>query len=179
MSVVQATGWERVVAVVTLLLIYSPAAFTQKLAPPSDTQQKIDWAIFLPPGEGRFQTSVYCSSCHTLQQIVSQRNDEAGWTQTVHTMVYSNNASIQDEDAAVIISYLTRSFGLSTPRMDLPIDVNKAPKETLMLLPALSDEDAQKIIDARTKEKIKDFAALENIVGKEKVSKYRDVLSFK
>jgi DNA uptake protein ComE-like DNA-binding protein len=140
---------------------------------------KVDWTIFLPEGEGKFQTSVYCINCHELQVIVAgKRSDEAGWAQIIQRMVSMNGAQIEPDDGAVISKYLASAFGPSTPKLELPIHINTAPKETLALLSNLSPTDVQAIIDARTKEKLQDFAALEAAVGNDKIAKYKSSISF-
>jgi DNA uptake protein ComE-like DNA-binding protein len=93
-------------------------------------------------------------------------------------MVYTNDAAIEEDDMAVISKYLAHSFGPSTPKLELPIHINTAAKEILALLSSLSQADVQKILDARMKEKFRDFTALEAIVGNEKLAKYRSVISF-
>src|SRR5262249_31069221 len=148
------------------LFLASRTGFSQEAAPPAGSSQKVDWGAFLPAGEGRFQVAAYCPLCHSIQTIVSdRRDDEDGWTSTVERMVEDNHAPVTDDDIPVITKYLARYFGPSTPPLELPIQVNKAPKEILVMLGSLSEADVQKILDARAKEKVKDFAALEAIVG--------------
>jgi hypothetical protein len=169
----------RIAAGVGLLLTVSSAGFSQQREQPAAAGQKVDWTAFLPAGEGQFQTAAYCTLCHSVEPMVSNRRaDEAGWKQTVETMAYGNNAPIPEEDIPVISKYLARYFGPSTPKLELPIHINSAPKQILLLLASLSEPDVQKILDAREKEKIKDFTALEAIVGSGKLSKYKSVLSF-
>lgn len=161
------------------LVMFSYAAFSQKGNVGTMPGQKVDWGLFLPAGEGKFETSVNCITCHSLQPIVSDRRfDETGWTHTVQTMQYTNDANIQPDDAAVIAKYLTRFFGQSTPKLELPIYINAAPKETLLQLGALSDGDVQKILDARSQKRIDGVSTLDAIVGSGKLAKYRSFISF-
>jgi hypothetical protein len=172
-------GWLWAAIGIVSFLTISWAAFAQQPGPPTASEQKIDWSAFLPAGEGKFQTAIYCASCHDLQPIVgNQRSDEAGWTRTVQEMAYTEGANIQDDDIPVISKYLARFFDPSTPKLEFPIHINKAPKQTLLLLGSLSEADVQKILDARTNEKVKDFATLAAMVGKDKVSKYESVIAF-
>jgi hypothetical protein len=167
--------------IVTSFLVASPLAQSRQGAQSSKAPSsvKVDWGLFLPKGEGQFQTGVFCSSCHTLQPVVSERRaDVAGWQDTIQTMVFTHGADIQDDDISAIAKYLARFFGPSTPKLEFPIQVNTAPKETLTIFSTFSAADVEKIVDARAKEKIKDFAALETLVGKEKVEKYKALLSF-
>lgn len=171
--------------IVAAVLLGMPLATpSEQGEPPAETgqsasSQKVDWALFLPAGEGKFQTSVFCSTCHSLQAIVAeQRSDEAGWSATVQTMVYTNGAAIQDNDMAAISKYLAHSFGPTTPKLELPIHINTAPKETVGLLGSLTPVDVQKILDARNKEKFRDFAALEAVIGNGKLTKYKLFIAF-
>ena len=138
----------------------------------------IDWGAFLPAGEGQFQASIYCSSCHSLQSIVQRRGDEADWSGIVRRMISMHAAPIQADDATVITKYLGAQLGPSAPKLELPIHINTAPKEVLNLMGKLSEADVQKIIDTREKQKITDFAALEALVGAKKVAKYKTVISY-
>jgi hypothetical protein len=138
----------------------------------------LDWSAFLPAGEGQFQTSIYCSSCHTLQSIAQRRGDETDWTGIVRRMVSVHAAPIQADDAAVISKYLATQLGPAAPKLDLPIHINTAPKEVLNLMGKLSPADVQKIIDTREKQKITDFASLEALIGAKKVAKYKTVISY-
>jgi hypothetical protein len=185
MGISRRNGLLRIAMIAAFLLGISWAALSRAAGQSSSPEQaptsapKVDWSIFLPAGEGQFQTAVYCSSCHTLQSIVSERrSDEAGWTEVVQTMVYTNDAAIEESDMKVISKYLANSFGPTTPKLGLPIHINTAPKEILACIGSLSQADVQKILDARAKEKVRDFAALEAIVGSEKVAKYKSVISF-
>jgi hypothetical protein len=138
----------------------------------------VDWSLFLPAGEGRFQTSVYCSACHTVQVIAQRRSDEAGWTSIVHRMIDMHAAPIEADDAAAIMKYLALDLSPTTPKLDLPIHINTAPKEVLNLMGNLSADDVQKIMDARSKAKIQDFSALEALVGEKAIGKYKSSVSF-
>ena len=170
--------WSRTANPLGAFLLISWAGFSQSERPVA-SGTKIDWAMLLPAGEGRFQTASYCALCHTLQRIVSERRaDEAEWLQTVQTMVYTNNASIQEDDIPIIAKYLARYFGPSTPKLKPPIYINAASKQILLMLGTLSEADVQKILDSRAKQKIRDLGALEAIVGTGKIEKYRPVISF-
>lgn len=152
---------------------------SQQGGSPAAPSKEPDWAAFLPAGEGRFQVAAYCPVCHTIQSIVSdRRDDEDGWASTVERMVEDNHAAIQDDDAQAISKYLGHYFSRSTPPLELPIHINTAPKSILVMLGTLSQADVQKILDARAKEKLKDFAALDAVVGSNKLSKYKSYISF-
>jgi hypothetical protein len=138
----------------------------------------VDWSIFLPMGDGQSQTSVHCAACHSLQAIVQRRSDEAGWSDIVDRMISTHSAPILPDDATAITKYLAAELTPSTPKLELPIHINIAPKDVLTLMGNLSADDVQKIMDARSKEKIRDFAALETLLGEKKVAKYKSVILF-
>ena len=179
MSKIRMTGWLRVPISLGSLFLISWSGFSQQGGPPAGSAQKVDWVAFLPAGQGQFQVAAYCPLCHTLQPVVSdRRDDEAGWMQTVERMVEDNHAPIEDDDIPIIGKYLAHYFSPSTPRLELPIHINTAPKEILVMLGSLSEAEVQKILDARAMGKVKDFTALESIVGNGKLAKYKSFISF-
>jgi hypothetical protein len=137
-----------------------------------------DWSLLLPAGDGQFQTSIYCASCHTLKVTATRRSDATGWDGIVRRMISAHNAPIQADDAAVITKYLTDELAPTAPTLSLPLQINTVPKETLHLMGLLSADDVQKILDARAKAKIKDVAELQALIGVKKATKYKPVLSF-
>ncbi len=154
-------------------------ASSKKSGAAESGDEKVDWSLFLPTGEGQFQTITYCSSCHSLQLVLAERRaDEAGWTDTVQTMVFTHGAVIEDDDMAAIAKYLARFYGPSTPPLKLPIHINTVPKSLLSLLSGLTSEDVQKILNARMKERLRDLAALEAVIGNQKAVKHKSVLAF-
>ena len=139
-------------------------------------EHDVDWAALLPEGEGRLQASVYCASCHSLKNIVADRRaDESGWKDTVERMVYSNGATVTDEDISIISHYLAQHFGPETPKLQLPVSVNAAPKEVLRMLPGITEEDAAKLLAARAQEKI-NLARLESILSKQKADRIKPLI---
>ena len=138
----------------------------------------LDWSIFLPSGDGQFQVSVFCSSCHSLKVTVARRSDSAGWQQIVRRMIDVHNAPIQPDDVTVIAKYLSDNLGTPAPALDLPLHINTASPETLKFLGAISPDAQKKILDARAKGKIKDMTELEAVSGDKNIAKYKSVLAF-
>ena len=66
----------------------------------------------LPEGRGRDQVAMVCVGCHDLTVVVSKRATTAEWRETVANMV-ARGASISNDDAAVIASYLGEHYGPS------------------------------------------------------------------
>jgi len=152
----------------------SPAdARSQAGLPPN-----LDWSNFLPAGDGQFQTTVFCGSCHAMKVIVDRRLDTEGWNQIVRRMIDTHNAPIEADDATMIGNYLGKALSKSTPPLELPIHVNTASKEELNFLGQLSPEAVQKILDARAKSNIKNFAELTTVAGDKNIDKYKSVLVF-
>lgn len=146
---------------------------------PGNSAKEVDWSAFLPPGQGQMQVGSYCTTCHDLKTVVSDRRADAeGWKQIVEDMVLSKGAPAPEEDIPVMANYLAKHFGPATPKLTLPVAINTAPKEILALLPGLTDEEVQKLLDARKNASIKDSSGLETIIGKERTQKIKDVISF-
>jgi hypothetical protein len=110
--------------------------------------------------------------------IIDRRLDTEGWNQIVHRMIDAHNAPIEGGDAITIGNYLGKALNTSTPALELPIHVNTASREELNFLGLLPAETVQKILDARSKGKIRDFAELAGVVGDKNIDKYKDVLAF-
>jgi DNA uptake protein ComE-like DNA-binding protein len=106
------------------------------------------------------------------------RYDAARWNQIVRRMIDTHNAPIQAEDAGVMSKYLGEVLSPTTPALNLPLHINTASTDELKFLGLLPPEALHKIAEARAKGKIKDFAALQAIVGDKAIDKYKDVLVF-
>lgn len=90
---------------------------------PSPVQASPDEELdtFLPDDEGKVLLTVYCRGCHSATQIrqnLTQRagGNEAYWYALVQRMKTVWNAPIAEEEAAAIVTYLSRHFGSSWPR---------------------------------------------------------------
>jgi cytochrome c5 len=154
-------------------------AFLQRANQEETSAKEVDWAVFLPSGKGQIQVGSYCTICHDLKTTVSvRRTDAAGWKAIVEDMVYSKGTPAPEEDIPVIADYLAAHFGPATPKLELPVNINTAPKELLALLPGLGDEQVQKIVAARENGAVKDLGALEAVIGKGKASGIKNLISF-
>jgi mono/diheme cytochrome c family protein len=63
----------------------------------------------LPEGKGQQETARICTACHTIDNVVTQRHDRAGWQKLVDDMA-ARGADGTDEQLALIVDYLTKNF---------------------------------------------------------------------
>ena len=76
-------------------------------------------AITLPPDQGALKAGPgmevaqkACQMCHSVDYITMQpRGGEAQWRGVVNKMIKVFGAPIGDEDARVIVEYLSREYG--------------------------------------------------------------------
>ena len=66
----------------------------------------------LPDGPGKEVVVKQCTGCHGAENFVDKKKTKDGWKMTVDTMI-AYGADINDADAEVIITYLTKTFGKS------------------------------------------------------------------
>ena len=73
-------------------------------------------AATLPEGPGKAETTRVCGKCHSLDQAVSLRQGQAGWTTTISKMV-DLGAEGSDAEFAAILNYLVKNYsgGTSNP----------------------------------------------------------------
>ncbi|HLJ86642.1 MAG TPA: photosystem P840 reaction-center cytochrome c-551 [Candidatus Angelobacter sp.] len=67
-----------------------------------------------------------CSRCHNLDRVISAVKDSPGWLTTVKRMQALPGSGISDDDAAVIVSYLTSQAVPSGPDPDAHMKVARA-----------------------------------------------------
>jgi len=66
----------------------------------------------LKAGEGKDVTERFCSICHSLDYITMQpKFARAQWTGIVNKMIKVMGAPIPEEDARIIVGYLTAGYG--------------------------------------------------------------------
>ena len=71
-------------------------------------------SIVLKPGPDAALTMGHCSACHSADYIVmnSVFLNKAGWTAEVNKMIKVMGAPIPEDQAARIVAYLTRYYGI-------------------------------------------------------------------
>jgi competence ComEA-like helix-hairpin-helix protein len=114
----------------------------------------------LPEGKGKDVVADTCSECHSLRRIEAQRLNEEGWKNILREMT-ENGASIEQDDRATIIEYLTRNFG-----PDAKVNVNTADADEIGSVLHLAPEEAKAIVSYRKANgAFKDVETLEKASG--------------
>lgn len=63
----------------------------------------------LPDGKGKDLVASYCSACHGIESVTSQKANKEGWETIVAYMV-SRGMVATDDELKTIIEYLAASF---------------------------------------------------------------------
>ncbi len=84
----------------------------------------------LPEGPGKEIVEKQCSTCHTIEVIVAQRNDASAWKQLVMNMI-DRGAEITDEQVPVVIEYLAANWNKPSP----PPAVEKPAEQSAPIAP--------------------------------------------
>ena len=87
----------KILSVLLLSTVFMICCAGQKMAQASD------------PAKGLFESK--CSRCHSTQKPTSKKRTREGWEETVTRMIKVKGASINDEEAEIIIDYLTNNYG--------------------------------------------------------------------
>ena len=85
----------------------------------------------------------------------------------------SQGANLYEEDMEIMAGYLAEHFGPKQPPLEIPLDLNKAGIEHLALLPQLTNEEADKLLEVRKEKGFKDIADLKQVLSDEKISKIK------
>jgi competence ComEA-like helix-hairpin-helix protein len=110
---------------------------------------KVDWSVFLPPGEGRVEVINACSGCHGLTQVITQNKSKSGWNTSVHNMIALNQAPVVSEDIPIIVEYLSKNLGRDNPIQELPMSINRNSSKALERLPGMRADLVQAIVEYR------------------------------
>ena len=118
------------------------------------------FASDLPESKGKDVVADTCTECHSLLRVKAQRLDEEGWKNILREMT-ENGASIEPDDRAVIVEYLTRNFG-----PDAKVNVNTADAEEIGGVLHLTPAEAKAIVSYRKANgAFKDLDAVEKASG--------------
>jgi len=131
----------------------------------------------LPEGPGKEETAKLCSQCHELERSISQRQDAAGWQETINKMS-SLGMSGKDAEMRTVVDYLAKNFPAeAVPRLD----VNKALAIDFESALNLRRSQAAAIIEYRTKNgNFKSLDDLKKVPGLDpaKLEEKKDRLTF-
>jgi hypothetical protein len=108
----------------------TPAATAQSEQADMDTIfrcQATDDAGKATCAEGRAIIMSVCTRCHTWVRVVRKQADRELWTSTVVRMrQLMADISITDEQAAVLVDYVSANFNESLPPPELPDSIMEA-----------------------------------------------------
>jgi hypothetical protein len=132
------------------------------------------FASDLPAGKGKDVVADTCTACHSLSRIKAQRLDEEGWKNILREMT-ENGASIEQDDRATIVEYLTRNFG-----PDAKVNVNTADADEIGAVLHLAPAEEKAIVSYRKANgAFKDLDTLEKASGApEKIEAKKALVEF-
>ncbi len=126
-----------------------------------------DWRLLFPDDDPVRQKVIdACSACHELRWVLASRFDQSHWEDTIWTMV-ANGAKIEPDEAAAMAKYLSTHFAPDKKMLAVPVDINAAPLDQLVLLPSLAPH-APAIVKARDKAP---FGAVDDLLNVEGITK--------
>jgi hypothetical protein len=128
----------------------------------------------LPEGKGKDVVTDTCTECHSLSRVKAQRLDEEGWKNILREMI-ENGASIEPDDRATILSYLTKNLG-----PDAPVDVNTADADEIGAVLHLAPAEAGAVVSYRQANgPFKDLGTLKKASGAaEKIEAKKSLVAF-
>jgi cytochrome c5 len=80
----------------------------------------------LPEGAGKDVTIRVCTKCHSADNIIANRQNRAGWENTISKMV-GYGADGSDDDYTAILEYLVKNFGPANAAPAVAAPANAAP----------------------------------------------------
>lgn len=101
----------------------------------------------LPDAPGKDIVVRKCTQCHDASQFALQRKSGDDWDQMI-TQMTSNGLTLTDEEYGIVLDYLTKNLGPTSP--SAKINVNKASADDLQKTLQLSLEEATAIADYRS-----------------------------
>jgi competence protein ComEA len=96
--------------------------------------------VVFPEAEGRSTVIELCGGCHDASATVEKRKTQKDWNASVADM-RAKGATPTDDEAKVIVTYMTRHFGL--------VNVNKAAADELQAVIGLTAQEARAIVGYR------------------------------
>jgi cytochrome c1 len=90
----------------------------------------------MPNGQGKRQTIKYCSNCHSMNLIVTQRKTKQQWLETVQVMVQKGIAGASEDDLLTIVDYLGVHYAPPRSSQEKPMTVKPGSKKKTSQIPA-------------------------------------------
>ncbi len=75
-------------------------------------QQEANIVDSMPTGEGKRTVVRICSECHSLENVVNQRNTASGWEAIIDQMTL-RGAQVFADDRKMVVAYLDKYYGLN------------------------------------------------------------------
>ena len=112
----------------------------------------------LPAGKEKETFLRMCSNCHTMSRVTKTRFTKKFWASIVDDMV-SRGAEGTEEDAELVISYLSRHFGKA-------VNINMATAKEIQEGLSFKAVEAELVVKHRTDNgALKDFEDLLKVAG--------------
>ncbi len=125
----------------------------------------------LPDAPGRAVVVRTCTACHGADQFSSYHRGEAEWDRTIASMT-EKGLSITDADYAVVLDYLTKNLGPTTPAKKNPEPTPAtAPAAAPAAAPPTAREIFKQLIEINTTDSIGDNTKAAEAMA----AKFRDV----
>jgi mono/diheme cytochrome c family protein len=76
----------------------------------------------LPEGEGKQILSTVCTACHSVEVVTGKKWSRERWDANVQDMI-ARGAPVSKVEAAGLVNYLTRNFGVNDRARTLFVDI--------------------------------------------------------
>ena len=73
--------------------------------------QEADIVDSMPTWEGKKTVVRICSECHSLENVVNQKNTASGWEAIIDEMML-RGAQVFPDDRKMVVAYLDKYYGL-------------------------------------------------------------------
>ena len=132
----------------------------------------------LPDAPGKAIVQKLCSECHGAEIVLGRPHSEDGWNAIVIDMV-QRGAQGTDDEFDEVVRYLTKNIKEGQPTVQ-KLNINKAPAKAIETALGLSSQEAQAIVEARTKSAFKTIADVKKVRGVDatKIEAKKDSISF-
>jgi competence protein ComEA len=165
-------AWFLVISAGLLSMLATAAVLAQEPAPQAAPPAASGGQLVLASGPGADVFQRACVLCHPPDRIVSVRKTKSEWEEVIDKMI-TKGAQVNDDNYAAIEGFLLRNYG--------KVNVNKAPKDDLVMVAGVTPAEADAILKFRTENgPFADFDALTKVPGLDakKLEEKRDAFMF-